>query len=208
MDDVKPKPKEPRLTLRAERAEVTRRRITTAARRLFGRDGYGATTLRGIATEAGVAVQTIYAVYGSKAGILRTLRDLAVAQPEAGEAFARASDAVDPAGSLDLFAHSIRLRWEMAGDIVAILDDAAMVDPAIRQEIDVALRARRQGVTRFAKALVDRFELAIDPNRATGILLALTMPEVHAELVGVQKWPNDAFEAWLAATMRRELLEP
>ncbi len=58
-------------------AEVTRRRIVAAARVLFARDGYGATTLRGIATEAGVAVQTVYAVYGSKAGTLAALLDSA-----------------------------------------------------------------------------------------------------------------------------------
>ena len=41
--------------------QITRRRIADAARRLFTRDGYAATTLVGIAREAGVAVQTVYA---------------------------------------------------------------------------------------------------------------------------------------------------
>ncbi len=208
VEDVKGPFPERRLTLRAERAEVTRRRIADAARRLFASGGYGATTLRGIAEEAGVAVQTVYAVYGSKAGILRTLRDAAVAQPEAGAAYAAALEATSAAGSLDLLARSIRLRWELAGDIVTILGVAAMTDSAISGEIDVALKARRRGVTAFAEGLAARFDLAVEPARAAAVLLALTMPEVHAELVGVHGWSEDAYEAWLGAAIRRELLGP
>ena len=194
------------MTLRAERAEVTRRRIAAAARRCFARDGYGSTTLKGVAAEAGVAVQTVYAVYGSKAGIMRALRDLAVDQPEAGSAVALAYQQASADRAVELFAHSIRLRWELAGDIVRILGNAATTDAAIREEVEVALRTRRRGVTSFAASLCDRFGLPIDPDRAAAILLALTLPELHAELVGVLGWTADEYEAWLAAAMRRELL--
>ena len=206
MDGVKPPVPEPRLTLRAERAEVTRRRIAAAARLLFARDGYAATTLRAIAAEAGVAIQTVYAVYGSKAGIARTLRDLAVDQPEAGAAFTDALGQGSPGESVDLFARSIRLRWELAGDIVAVLDDAARADAGLRPEVELALAARRQGVTVFARTLFERHGLPVDPVRTTAILLALTLPEVHAELVDAQGWTEDAYESWLAASMRREVL--
>ena len=80
----------PRPSLRAEQAAVTRRRIADAARLLFVRDGYGATTLQAIADEAGVAVQTVYAVYRSKPGILRELRDSIVFLPDAEERYREA----------------------------------------------------------------------------------------------------------------------
>jgi hypothetical protein len=32
------------------------------------------------------------------------------------------------------------------------------------------------------------------------------MPEVHAELVEVHGWTEDAYEAWLVQTLSRELL--
>ena len=205
MDAVNPQPTR-RPTLRAERAEVTRRRIADAARRRFLRDGYAATTLRDVAAEAGVAVQTVYAVYGSKAGILRTLRDLAVDQPEAGASFAGAMAAGSAGGALDRFARSIRLRWELAGDIVTILGDAATADPAIRREVDVALDARRRGIGAFAAVLCERFDLELDPGRAATILLGLTLPELHAEVTGPGAWSQDDYEAWLATCLRRELL--
>ena len=206
MEDVKPTPSSRRPSLRAERAEVTRRRIAEAARRLFLRDGYAATTLRDVAAEAGVAVQTVYAVYGSKAGILRALRDLAVDQREAGASFSGAMGAASPSGSLDQFARSVRLRWELAGDIVTILGDAATADPGVRREVELALQTRRRGINAFATALCERFDLAVDAGRAAAVMLALTLPEVRAELVGVAAWTDDAYEAWLAASLRRELL--
>ena len=51
---------------REEQANATRRAILEASQRLFLSRGYGATSIRAIAEEAGVAVQTVYAVFGNK----------------------------------------------------------------------------------------------------------------------------------------------
>ena len=53
--------------------------VLAAAGRLFVAGGYGATTLLGVADEAGVAVQTIYAVFGNKRALLGQLLDVAIA---------------------------------------------------------------------------------------------------------------------------------
>jgi AcrR family transcriptional regulator len=206
MRPVKPQPSHPELTLRAERAEVTRRRIMTAARHLFARDGYGATTLRDVAAEAGVAVQTVYAVYGSKAGILRRLRESATSQPEAETAFRDGMRQRSAARRLDLFARSIRLRWELAGDIVAINGDASMSDPSVRPEVEAVLVIRRNGITAVARSLETRYRPPMDVARATAILDAFTLYEVYAELVDVHGWTADQFESWLAAALRSQLL--
>ncbi|MDR3545262.1 MAG: TetR/AcrR family transcriptional regulator [Candidatus Limnocylindrales bacterium] len=206
MAAVKPESTPPRQTLRAERAEVTRRRIVAAARVLFARDGYGATTLHGIATEAGVAVQTVYAVYGSKAGTLAALLDSAVQQPQAESAFRDALAQRSAKRRLDLFARSIRLRWELAGDVVAIHRDASTADPSLRPAVQAVGRTRRNGITALARSLEIRLRPGIDVARAAAILDALTLPEVYAELVEVQGWTPDQFEAWLAESLRRQLL--
>ena len=206
MGAVKPGSTPPKQTLRAERAEVTRRRIVAAARGLFARDGYGATTLRGIATEAGVAVQTVYAVYGSKAGILAALLDSAVRQPEAESAYRDAMTQRSAKRRLGLFARSIRLRWELAGDVVAIHRDASTADPSLRPEVEAVGRTRRNGITALARSLEIRLKPGIDVAQAAAILDALTLPEVYAELVDVQGWTPDQFEAWLADSLGQQLL--
>src|SRR5687768_5982220 len=58
---------------RKAQASETRRAILDAANELFVAHGYAATTIQAIAEEAGVAVQTVYAVFGNKRELLRQL---------------------------------------------------------------------------------------------------------------------------------------
>jgi AcrR family transcriptional regulator len=60
---------------RLQQAQRTRQAILTAARRLFVAQGYGATTIESISKSAGVAVQTVYAAFGSKRRMLIALLD-------------------------------------------------------------------------------------------------------------------------------------
>ena len=194
-------------SLRAERAAVTRSHIESSARSLFASRGYGATTLREIALEAGVAVQTVYAVYGSKANILRALRDALVNDPAADAAYGEALAATSAAEAVTRFARSIRLRWEAGHDVVAINGDAASVDSAIREEVTRVLAGRRRGIAALARSIARIDPDLADEDRTTAILDALTLPEVYGSLVDTHGWPPDAYETWLAVELRR-LVEP
>lgn len=194
-------------TLREERAQVTRRRIAEAARRLFFRDGYAATTLVAIATESNVAVQTVYAVYGSKAGILDALREIAMRQPEAEALYQQQMAEPSPRRRLALFARSVRLRWELAGDIVVIHRDAGTADANVRAGVAATLERRRNGIALLAATLSEDFRPGVGVEQASAVLDALTLPEVYEELVGVHGWTSDAYEDWLASALVRELLD-
>ena len=63
-------------------AELTRRRLLDAARRLFAVNGYAATTLPAIAREAKVSAPTITAIFGTKAHLLTALVQLVVGGDE------------------------------------------------------------------------------------------------------------------------------
>lgn len=205
--DVKPRARSSgRPSLREERAAATQRRILDAARLRFAEDGYGATTLRGIAAEAGVAVQTVYAVYRSKAGILRALRTALVHQPEAESLYAAALGAPDDSVKVGLFARSIRARWEAGADVVRVHAEAAASDASLREEVEQVLVRRRAGLGALAATLEGSLASELDVARASAILDALTMPEVYLELTGVAGWSADEYEAWLTDALRRELL--
>ena len=70
--DVKPRRRyeSPR---RREQAAATRQAILEAAERLFAEQGYVGTSVAEIAQEARVALKTVYAVFGTKAEVLRAL---------------------------------------------------------------------------------------------------------------------------------------
>src|SRR3982750_2219788 len=77
------KPTAERSPVRRERARATRRRIREAAARLFVEHGYMATTIEAIAVEAGVAVQTVYFVFGNKRAMPAEALDVATAGGDA-----------------------------------------------------------------------------------------------------------------------------
>ncbi len=195
-----------RLSLREERAEVTRRRIAMAALALFERDGYGATTMRAIAKEAGVAVQTVYAVYRSKAGILDALTQGVIHDPAADTLFGAVMKEPAAARRLALFARSIRRRWENGAAIVGIHRDAAVTDPAIRAGVGRTLARRRAGLATLASALEPDLTGGITASKAAAILDALTMPEMWTELIGVHGWTPDEYERWLRGALAQQLL--
>ena len=56
------------------------RRVSSSSRR-----GYAATSLKGIAAQAGVSVQTVYDSVGSKADLVRRLSDLIDEEAQVGE---------------------------------------------------------------------------------------------------------------------------
>src|SRR5688572_16279805 len=56
---------------RRDRAQATRRRIVDRAHELFSELDYAGTTMEAIADAAGVAPQTVYYVFGTKARLLR-----------------------------------------------------------------------------------------------------------------------------------------
>ena len=191
----------PRPTLREERAALTRSRISAAARHLFFRDGYAATTLKAVAREAEVAVQTIYAVFGSKSAILAELRWVVVTQPEADVARLEAMQARTADERLERFAHSIRCRWELAGDIVQIDQDAARVDASLKEQVRQAEARRQAGIAAFARALADVLVTGIDEARAAAAIAALTMYNVYRQLVHVHSWTPDEYEDWLRSQL-------
>src|ERR1700720_2057224 len=64
---------------RQQQARATRRRILDAARRLFSAGGgYTGTTMREVAAEAGVAVQTVHAVFGTKLSLAQGIVEAAL----------------------------------------------------------------------------------------------------------------------------------
>ncbi len=67
------------MSRRQQKALATRGRVLDAALELFLADGYATTTITAIADAADVAVQTVYAVFGTKKAILDELRARAVA---------------------------------------------------------------------------------------------------------------------------------
>src|ERR1700722_17779272 len=81
---------------RQRQAEETKHRIVAAARKLMKSKGYSGMTIEAIANKAEVSVPTVYAVFGSKTGILAQLMDDATFGPDYEQLVRQASETEDP----------------------------------------------------------------------------------------------------------------
>src|SRR5688572_17986406 len=61
---------------RLAQARLTELAVVDAARALFIADGYTATTIAAVARAAGVAPQTVYKAFGTKAALLKRVYDV------------------------------------------------------------------------------------------------------------------------------------
>ncbi|WP_345388906.1 helix-turn-helix domain-containing protein [Nonomuraea salmonea] len=134
MSDVK------RAGKRAQKARETRARILRAAGELFVQDGYGATNLQDVATRAGVAVQTIYFVFGNKRTLLKELVDVTIAGDDEPVAtmdrpwFKEALAAPTAAGHLRALVHGSSAVLARVAPIMKVLDTAVTMDPEVAAE--------------------------------------------------------------------------
>lgn len=198
---------ETKITHRQRQAQVTRSMIVAAAQALFLEQGYICTTIEVIAERAGVATSTVYAIFGSKRGILRAIRDTWHERTHIREVINSSQQSTSPEERLEQLAEATRRQWELGAEVTAIYTGAAAADPRAAAELTQALAGRREGMQSFAKSLEPHLRSGLDAARAASILQALCLPEVFDELVRRSGWSMEAYQSWLANALRRELLD-
>lgn len=200
MDNVK------KLTHRQRQALETQRLIVAAARDLFVEQGYGSTTIDAISQQAGVAVSTVYAIFKNKRGILKAIREDWHQQSQQRDLLQRALEQTDPGLQIERAAFATRRAWETGAAMLAIYREAASSDADAAAELNAALNGRRANIERLMAALTPYLKVELTQVTAVDRYLALTLPEVYQHLVQASGWLPDAYEAWLAATLKQQLL--
>jgi AcrR family transcriptional regulator len=194
-------------THRQRQAQATRNMIVTAAQALFLEQGYICTTIETIAERAGVATSTVYAIFGSKRGILRAIRDTWHERTHLHEVLNSSQSSVSPEVRLEQLTEATRKQWEIGAEVTAIYTGAAAADPRAAAELSQALVGRREGLLNFARSMEPHLRPGLDAPHAASILQALCMPEVFDELVRHSGWSGDEYQAWLVRTLKSQLLE-
>ena len=200
---------------RRDRARATRLRMIHGAQRVFIARGYAGARMIDIATEAGVAVQTVYFTFHTKAELLQACYELAVLgeddprPPPAQPWHTAMLDARDGPAAIRLFAEgnsAIAARVALLDDVVR----SAAHEPDAIQVRDHNEQLRRDGYRRIVDHLAGRFGLPAhrDPEDAVDILLTLAGPATYRALVADYGWPHDRFVDWLATTLSQQLLAP
>lgn len=197
---------------RAEQARQTRATVVEAAKRLFLRDGFAATTIAAIAAEARVSVETIYKAFGSKPGLVRAICDTALAGQEPVPAETR-SDLMqahepDPRKIIKGWGE---LTVEIApriSPILLLVRAAASADPEMAElsaEIDSA-RLRRMTGNAHNLAAAGHLRDDITVEQAGEVMWTYSSPELYELLVLRLGWPMERYGSFIADAMIAALL--
>ncbi|MFZ0217462.1 MAG: helix-turn-helix domain-containing protein [Candidatus Dormiibacterota bacterium] len=204
-----------RSSRRAAGAAETRKVILAAARRLFLERGYVATTMAAIATEAQVALDTVYAAVGVKPVLFRLLVESAISgTDEAVPADERdyvldLKSESDPQRKVEIYARAIRRIMERLAPLFRLLRDAAAVDPELRALWEEIAERRARNMLGFAQELDDSGGLrdGVSTQEAADVIWAMNSPEFFLLLVHERRWTGDRFQRWLAGTWAQLLLK-
>ncbi|MFC4008089.1 TetR/AcrR family transcriptional regulator [Nonomuraea purpurea] len=209
MSDVK------RVSKRTQKAQETRARILRAAGELFVRDGYGATNLQDVAAQAGVAVQTIYFVFGNKRTLLKELVDVTIAGDD------------EPVATMDrpwfvaaMATESARdhLRAHVSGTtavlgrvarIVKVLDTAVATDPEVAALWPSGVDPRYTVQRSAAESLMGKpgARPGVSVEFAADVLFGLLSPETYLLFVEERGWSPHQWEEWVHRTLTADLIE-
>src|SRR5438046_3322795 len=148
-------------TRRRAQAAETRQDILKAALRLFLEGGYTRTTINDVAAAAGVAVETIYRGFGSKAALFKGVMEAAIAggaaraaMPPEERPVVRAMIAErNPRRVLELHAATQPGLHARAGPLYRVLREAAAADPEVADVWNQLEAQRLTGMRRRAEQL-------------------------------------------------------
>jgi AcrR family transcriptional regulator len=194
--------------VRQRQAKDTRTRILDAARRVLERRGYAGATVEEIAREAGVAVQTVYAAFGSKTGIVLELIDGATFGPEYEHLVQQALVASQVEQRLRFAAKIARSIYDAQNPILDLLQGASVVAPAVaklQRERELTRYERQESVIVFLKQ-AGRLKQDLDVQSARDVLWTLTGREPYRMLVRERGWSSQEYEDWLTESLVAALL--
>jgi AcrR family transcriptional regulator len=182
----------------------TREGVVAAATQLFGENGWASTGMRDVARAAGVAVETVYANFSSKAELLMAAVDVAVVGDNEPIALDQRPDftALGRGSRADRAAAAARLVRDIHERTYALgkaLREAAAGDADLAARLDEAESRRRINVEKGSRLVAGR---TLTDTECDG-LWALFSMELYQLLVERAGWTPERYEEWLADAIAR-----
>jgi AcrR family transcriptional regulator len=197
--------------LRQAQAAATRLRIIQAAHTEFEAHGYEGTRIEDIATQAGVAVPTVYKTFTNKRNLLTAAVATAMTGGPDGSVNRQAwwqeqLDAPTAERQLQLIARNARRINDRAGHLLELVRATAARDSEIatlwRDINDERLARSRTSAQRLAA----KATLRTSVPGAAHTLWALTVPELYVLHVTESGRRPDTYQPWLADLLTAALL--
>jgi AcrR family transcriptional regulator len=194
--------------LREAAAAATRAKITAAARALFSADGYAGTSIDAVARAAGVAVQTVYASYGTKRAILFAILDQADRDAGGDQLTASLGAASgNPRKQLEAMVAFTARFYTVNADVVAVARQTAGVEPDLAALWQTGEARRRTAQTPLVKSWAPVLRKGLKPAEALDVLWSMTGADIYHLFVEERGWSVKRFERWAVETLTMLLFE-
>ncbi len=201
-------------TRRREQAEDTRRRIIDAAERRFLADGYAATSIASIASDARVSVDTIYKAFRGKPGLIRAIHQRALqgAGPEPAESRSDRLQA-EETDARKIIAGWGRFVTELAprgAPLLLLVRAAAANDPELAALLDEIDNERLARMTLNARRLhrAGHLRPGVTVSHAADVLWTYSSAELYELLVIKRGMSIRRYGTFVADAMIAALLPP
>jgi AcrR family transcriptional regulator len=199
---------------RARQAAETRVAVLVAARELFIRSGYSATTVAEIANRAEVSVDTVYATVGRKPALLRELVETAISgtdravPAEQRDYVRRMRSTTGAAEKLAVYATAIAEIQRRLAPVFLALRDAAVTDAECAALWAEIAHRRAANMLLLAGDLRSTGEVRADlsDQQVADIIWTMNSAEYWDLLVRQRGWDSAQFAAWLTDAWVRLLL--
>lgn len=197
---------------RREAARTTRARVLAAATASFLGRGFGGTTIRQVAEDAGVSQETIYKSFGGKAALLKAVYDVSLVGddddvPLAGRPEAIAvRDAESPAAAATAYAELARLISTRIDPLLRVLLGARDTDRALAEFARTTERERHVGSSFYVRHWATRGWLRDDitVEHAIDTVWALNSPQPRWLLLD-HGWSDEQYTPWLAGLIHHAI---
>ena len=193
---------------RQRQAHETRGRIVEATRQLLEAEGYAGMTVEAVARRAEVAVQTVYAVFGSKTGILAELLNQTTFGADYENTVRQTLEERDPEKRLRGAARIARQIHDAQRAGFDLLRGAGVVAPELarlEQERE-RIRYGREEAMIVSLREAKRLRPGLSSRAARDILWTLTGSDVYRMLVRERGCSSRKYQDWLADTLVQSLL--
>jgi AcrR family transcriptional regulator len=196
---------------RRGRAKATHWRIVKAAYQLFCEQGYVGTTMAQIAEAAGVAVQSVYFTFHTKAALLSRAYDFAVMGEEEPEipqqqAWYQAMSAEpEVTRALRHFVTGVGEITRRVTPLSLAAQVAADGDPDTARVLAFHDEWQADGYREVVKLLGTKAALRPGLERGTDLLLLYAGTEAYHVLVQGRGWSHDEWLEWTVAALAHEL---
>lgn len=195
-----------RSTRRQQQAAETRALVLAAAASLFADRGWSATGMRDIAKEAGVAVETVYAAFGSKADLMLEAIDVGVVGDTEPVALSQRPEftALGVGSLADRIGAAARMLTginQRTWGLRRALHEAAGSEPQLATKLHELERRRRDNTREGAEMVLGR---PVEEDLLDALWVVMGA-DAFTLLTQVGGRTADDYERWLAGAMRRLL---